>query len=265
MNVDRPEMPIPQGAKDALSLAQLGAGQSKMAGYDQAMSNIDRTLGTMNSSAGRVSTGSGQALEALTNASAIGMGQKTALDIQNAQDMERRREILRSELGHMAQWQKDKWAWDYQQKYLEDAATKSALIGSGIQNTAGALQGAGQVWAADIMYKDLLETLGSSGGGNGMNSLLMGMAASKAMTPPASTMFDGMVKNAVAPTPPPPPPSWGDQVPYNHSPMDVTVPMGIAPRTTGLTGTGSATPTGEIPLPYQTGGFRMPPYFNPWR
>jgi hypothetical protein len=154
MNVDRPEMPIPQAAKDALSLAQLGAGQANMAGYDRSMNNIDRTLGTMAGSAGRVSTGSGQALEALTNASAIGMGQKAALDVENAKDMERRKEILRSELNHMATWQKDKWAWDFQQKYLEDSATKSALMGSGIQNAAGALQNAGSMFMAKGLYGD---------------------------------------------------------------------------------------------------------------
>ncbi|TXH57153.1 MAG: hypothetical protein E6Q97_04795 [Desulfurellales bacterium] len=227
MNVDRPEMPIPQGAKDALALAQLGAGQSKMAGYDQAMSNIDRTLGTMSSSAGRVSTGSGQALEALTNASAIGMGQKTALDMQNAQDMERRREILRSELGHMAQWQKDKWAWDYQQKYLEDAATKSALIGSGIQNAAGAIEGAGSMFMAQGLYGDKMAPSPTALGAGAMTPTGAAPSFGAGAVAGSGINFNNMLQMGFSAMPPVYNPSTG-AVPPTYTPQQF-LPQGFNP------------------------------------
>lgn len=152
MNVDRPEMPIPESARAALGLARNEVGQANMPGYSQGLDNINRSLAGVMGSAGQVATGSGQALEALTNAAAMGMQQKGALDAQNAANRQRAREMLGSQLDRMANFEMSKWGWDFQQKFQEDAAAKSALIGSGIQNTAGSLSSFGQMAFMNKLY-----------------------------------------------------------------------------------------------------------------
>jgi hypothetical protein len=144
-----------------------------MPGYNQALDNINRSLAGVMGSAGRVATGSGQALEALTNAAAVGMQQKAGLDAQNAANRQRAREMLGSQLDRMANFEMSKWGWDFQQKFQEDAAAKSAMIGSGIQNVSGALSSFGQMAFMNKLYG------GGAEGGGGMGDVagLIGKSA----------------------------------------------------------------------------------------
>jgi hypothetical protein len=151
----RPDYQIPKSATAAKNLAQTMAGYTHSPAYDLYKSQIDETLGATQSGIKQAATTSQEALGALVGANRDAQKSLTQLNIADARNYDERQRFLKGALDTYAQEEKNKWQWEVGDKYNQDMAAKSALIGSGMQNIFGGIEGVG----GSILSKSLMDKL----------------------------------------------------------------------------------------------------------
>jgi len=149
---ERPDMPIPPAATQALNLARNRAGQRNMAGYDQALAEIDRSTGNTSAAIKSQATSADQAIEGSLLANANALGAKGQLGVVNAQDYDNRQANLEGALNRYSNLEMAKWDWDKRQKWQEAMGVGSALTGAGLQNLYGAADTGVSIGMLDKMY-----------------------------------------------------------------------------------------------------------------
>ena len=139
MNPVRPTAALNASTTAATGIAQ-NLANAGMAGYGQAIGNVrQNTASTV-----RAAQESGSANNALAVIAAAGANENQAvgnLDVQNAKFRQSGQQFLAGQLNRQAGEEQRVWDWNTRQKYLEQAATKSALTQAGAQNTNNALGG----------------------------------------------------------------------------------------------------------------------------
>jgi hypothetical protein len=125
---DRPEMEIPDAAKEALAVARNLASSFYMPGQSQAEQALNQQYAGTAQNVMNTASSSAEALGALVNANASRMASQTQLAGQAEQSYMRRQAALQGELKDMGEWQFDQWmqnTWNpYAQKVSDIAAMK---------------------------------------------------------------------------------------------------------------------------------------------
>ena len=127
---DRPEMEIPDAAKEALAVARNLASSFYMPGQSQAEQALNQQYAGAAQNVMNTASSSAEALGALVNANANRMAAQTNLAGQAEQSYVNRQAMLQGELKNMGEWQFDEWmqnTWNpYAQKVSDIAAMKQA-------------------------------------------------------------------------------------------------------------------------------------------
>jgi len=131
---DRPEMPIPEYATDALGNAVNLGSSFNFAGQQEQEQLLDQTLANTTSNITEYADNPASALAAAVQAGATRQQSQVGIAGTAAQDYFRRQEAVRGELNNMANWEQKTWEWNEQQKFQENAAAASALQEAGISN-----------------------------------------------------------------------------------------------------------------------------------
>jgi hypothetical protein len=134
MKVKRPKYNIPGAVNERVSMARQAANQQVRPGNDRAVNDISRATSNSIANAQRTSDSSSQILNAaqVANAQRLrALGQNASL---NAQFNANARQNLMGVLGDLASFQDKQWNTNVWDVYQQRAATKSALISSGLQN-----------------------------------------------------------------------------------------------------------------------------------
>lgn len=159
MNVQRPQMEIPEAATQALKLKQMVASQTQL----PAQSAIEEKF-KVNTSSNMGALLSGTTNPATLTAAASGLNAATQdrtrdLGISAAQQYNAAQYNLASAQDKYAAWQDKQFTWNKIGKYEEDAATKAALTGSGMQNIFGATKTGAETVTAGMEHNKNMDFL----------------------------------------------------------------------------------------------------------
>lgn len=141
MKVDRPKYEIPAAQQEEMAASRMQQ-FGRMPGVNYANQRIDQNAA---SSAYRLQKGATNPSQLLSGLAGIQLNSNIAsrgLLEAEAGDQIRRDAIFRRSLGVMAGYQDKKWQLNKFDPYMNKAATKSALIGGGLQNISGGVGGA---------------------------------------------------------------------------------------------------------------------------
>jgi hypothetical protein len=161
MNVVRPEYNIPNEVLEATANARQLAGANMFAGQQLAQNNISRSTANTVNAAQQAATSSSGLLAAITAANQNENQSMNQLAAQAGQFKIQNQQALNQQLGQQAQYQDKAWDWNKKQKFVEESDAKRALMGAGMQNIMGGLQGIGQIGGSAIgsgMLGDALST-----------------------------------------------------------------------------------------------------------
>jgi hypothetical protein len=150
MKVKRPKYKTPQGIAENQALAAARA-NSEMAGTSQAYDEIERSQQSSMRTMREAGGSSGNLLAAA--AAGAGGSQRAKLGIAQASEEYKSANIEKLNRANQveASYRDKEWDWNKRQKYEADAATKSALLGSGMQNIMGGISSASSA-AVSSMY-----------------------------------------------------------------------------------------------------------------
>jgi hypothetical protein len=146
-NLNRPDMEIPDAAKEALSVARNLASSFYMPGQSQAEQALNQQFAGTAENVMNTASSSAEALGALVNANADRMGAQTNLAGQAEQSYMNRQAMLQESLGTMADWEQDVWTQNVWNKHVENANMAASLIQSGATNAFNAVKGISGVGA----------------------------------------------------------------------------------------------------------------------
>lgn len=144
MNPRRPTYTIPQEVQDKLGQNQMNL-NAKSAGAGRAQENIFQNQATTIQNAQQAGGGVGNQLLAGAMAQANTNRSLADLSASEREDYQRRLGMLGQSQSEMAGYRDKAFDFNQVQPYENAAATKSALVESGIQNFFGASQGLGAV------------------------------------------------------------------------------------------------------------------------
>lgn len=153
----RPDMPIPsailENQKMAKSMAQEGMPSEQ---YTKGLKNIDRSAvnalrGAIGRRGGLMAVGQVQA----TTNDALGN-----LNVQDANMRQRNQMNLINQTNQLGRYQQNAWDWNKRQKFIETAASASALMGAGNMNVN---QGVDRIFSSTQESLDKLASVFSGG------------------------------------------------------------------------------------------------------
>lgn len=150
----RPTYEIPDEVKQGLGLRQQML-NARMPGAAEAERNIYESSAATLANAQQGATDSASLLAAAAGQQGATNRALRKLSIQEDMDYERRVQGLERQQSQMAQFRDKEFDINKMQPYQEAAATRSALIGGGLQNIAGGIKSAGATAGKLGMYDDL--------------------------------------------------------------------------------------------------------------
>ena len=164
MNVVRPQYNVPNEVFEATANARQLAGANMFAGQQLAQNNINRSTANTINAAQQAATSSSGLLAAIGQANANENQSMNQLAAQAGQFKIQNQQALNQQLGQQAQYQDKAWDWNKKQKFVEESEAKRALMGSGMQNIMGGLQGIAGVATSGIQSGMLGDALSSMRG-----------------------------------------------------------------------------------------------------
>jgi hypothetical protein len=160
MDITRPVMDTPEAKKETTAMARLMALNQRMPGMSAAENRVMQGSSNFQQSAKDAAGSSAELMAGLVanqqneNANLADLGAKNASFQQNNMMN------LQNQLEKDAQYQRENFNWNKVNKFQEDTATKSALIGSGIQNTFGGVDSLAKIGGMGSILKDVLGGFG---------------------------------------------------------------------------------------------------------
>jgi hypothetical protein len=140
----RPEWKIPGASYEQLAQARQTASATVRPGNQNALDSISKASA---SALGNVQRAAGSGQDVLKSAEAINRNEQNAVannNAQNAQFSFNAKQNLQGILGNFAQQQREEFIKNQWEPYMQSRDTTNSLVGSGIQNVFGTLQGAQQ-------------------------------------------------------------------------------------------------------------------------
>lgn len=163
----RPTQPIPEAATNALNVSKSLAAQTKLPGQDILETQLGERTAQSTRSLEKMGAG-GAGLGALANIYGQEMGQRRNLAVDAARYHVGNQSQLINQENNMANMQNQIWHQNIGDKYNQQAAASSALIGGGMTNV---YNGANNLAGANF-YQNLFNPKNSTLGGNqNMNAL----------------------------------------------------------------------------------------------
>jgi choline dehydrogenase-like flavoprotein len=141
---DLPTYQPTQATQQAVNMAEREANASLMPGYAEATQQINQNTSNAVNTVAQNASSSSDIMNAAGAAQVRGNMSLSDLVRANMQDKARRKGVHLQTLGQLAAEQNKAWQINEQQPYLDAAATKSALMGAGLQT----LTDAGSQYAA---------------------------------------------------------------------------------------------------------------------
>lgn len=135
---------IPESAKSALSVAERQASTLRMPGEDIARARLAETTSAGVGAAQNVASSGSDVLSALSGIFGNQMQGEQNIAMQGAQRFDRNQELLRGELGNMANWEQQKWNFNTLYPYQQMLGQAEAYSGRGGQGIGMGLSGIGQ-------------------------------------------------------------------------------------------------------------------------
>lgn len=136
--VKRPRMTVPQGVIDAAKAYKMRANATSAPGSATAKADIGTNFANQMASFQKILKDPSTTMGALYK---MNQQKQNALGQVNQRDLAYRDNAANqyaSQNNLLGQYQQKAWEWNEKQKFEEDAAAKSALIGGGINNMANA-------------------------------------------------------------------------------------------------------------------------------
>lgn len=135
----RPTWNIPGSAYEQVNNARSMSSANVRPGNQQAVDQINKTAANQASQITRNAGSGAQALSALGGVEQIQQNSVANNNAANAQFQYNAKQQLQNTLGNFAQYQREAFIKNTWEPYQERAATKSALISSGLQNIFGGI------------------------------------------------------------------------------------------------------------------------------
>lgn len=140
-DTQRPWMEIPDAAIKSLRVAKSSAAQTQLPGQDLIEQKLDERFANYADALGRTSIGSAGDINNLNQMYGENTDQLKDVGIAAAEYRQRNQENLQNELNNMADWQQQKFMYNFDEPYRIKSATASALKGAGLQNLHTGISG----------------------------------------------------------------------------------------------------------------------------
>ena len=175
IKTERPYKEIPIEIYDYLNKAKEMAGKTRLPAQDLMQQDLRQTTMDALSKAQEIGGGSGNVLGALSGLYGNETRGINQLNIAAAQQNRQSQQDLYRAMQTMAGYKDKQWQINELDPYMRDMATKSALLGSGVQNIAGGVSGGMNNLLAMKQLKIMEEYFNKSGqgtGGQGMGNVM---------------------------------------------------------------------------------------------
>ena len=139
-NLVRPDFDIPESQKRALASAETQAGMTRLPGQDTIEGRLDQTTANKIATIERLAESPVTALNAASTAFGQQMDAENKLGIASAEMRLRNQDILRDQLGKMAQFENMAWNWDKRLPFEQTTTAIEALREGQIRNRNAAIK-----------------------------------------------------------------------------------------------------------------------------
>lgn len=130
----RPDFDIPDSAKRALTSAEEQASRNELPGAATIRGQLDQTTANTLATIERLSMDPVMSINSASRAYGNQLEKETDLGIESARMKLRNQDVLRNELGNMADWENQKWMWDERLPYEQRAKAIESLREGSIRN-----------------------------------------------------------------------------------------------------------------------------------